>query len=140
MTIGDRIAALRRERGWSQAELALALAAVSGRGTITREEVSRWERGRRNPTPYWLSNLAAVLGVPSDALRPVGHEAPPGGTADALAEALDWLVGEPPQVAAQRAGRRVGSELARDIEARAARLRHLDDMLPGHELAPVAVA
>jgi transcriptional regulator with XRE-family HTH domain len=140
MTTGERIAALRQERGWSQAELAAALAALSGRGTITREEVSRWERGRRVPTPYWLSNLAAVFGVPAVMLRPPGRDALPVATADVLGEALDWLVTEPPQMTARRSGRRVGRDLAADIARRAARLRHLDDTLPGHELAPVAAA
>ena len=64
---GRRIAALRRERGWSQSQLAAALATASGRSTITREEVSRWEHDRRTPTPYWLSHLAAVLRVPARA-------------------------------------------------------------------------
>ena len=131
MTTGDRIAALRRERGWSQSQLAAALTAVSGR-VVAREEVSRWEHGRRTPTPYWLSLIAGALG---------GLAWPPGtaGRAgDVLAEALDWLTGEPPQVTARRAGRRIGRELASDIAERVARLRHLDDTLPGHQLAPVA--
>jgi len=140
MDTGHRIAALRRERGWSQAELATALAAVSGRETITREEVSRWERGRRTPTPYWLSHLAAVLSVPPSALRPADRETSPESTAAGLAEALDWLVSEPPQVTARRAGRRVGQAQATEVQARVARLRHLDDTLPGHELAPIAAA
>jgi transcriptional regulator with XRE-family HTH domain len=140
MSTGARIAALRRERGWSQSQLAAALAAASGRSTITREEVSRWEHGRRTPTPYWLSHLAAVLRVPADALRPAAPDRWPDGAGEALAEALEWLVGEPPQVAARRPGRRVGASLAAEVQARIARLRHLDDTLPGHELAPVAAA
>ena len=67
---GETDLALRRERGLSQSELAAALAAASGRTTITREEVYRWEHDRRIPTPYWLSHLAAVLHVPTRALRP----------------------------------------------------------------------
>ena len=140
MSTGARIAALRRERGWSQSQLAAALAAASGRSTITREEVSRWEHDRRTPTPYWLSHLAAVLRVPPDALRPAVPGRWPDGAGDALTEALDWLVSEPPQVTARRAGRRVGACLAAEVQARVARLRHLDDTLPGHELAPVAAA
>lgn len=140
MDTGRRIAALRRERGLSQAGLAAGLAAVSGRGTVTREEVSRWERGRRTPTPYWTAHLAAVLRVPPQALRPSEPGPWPGGADDALAEALDWLVSEPPQVIARRTGRRVGKLLAVEVQARVARLRHLDDTLPAPELAPVAAA
>jgi transcriptional regulator with XRE-family HTH domain len=137
MTTGDRIAALRRERSWSQSQLAAALTAASGR-VVAREEVSRWEHGRRTPTPYWLSLIAGALGVPPTGLRPFGRREPPDGAGDVLAEALDWLTGEPPQVTARRAGRRIGRGLASDIAERVARLRHLDDTLPGHELAPVA--
>ena len=140
MSTGQRIAGLRRERGWSQSQLAAALAMSSGRSTITREEVSRWEHGRRTPTPYWLAHLAAVLRVPPDALRPAVPGSWPDGSGQALAEALDWLVSEPPQVTARRAGRRVGASLAAEVQARIARLRHLDDTLPGYELAPVTAA
>jgi hypothetical protein len=77
-----------------------------------------------------------VLRVPPDALRPEVPGRWPDGAGDALAEALDWLVSEPPQVTA----RRVGASLAAEVQARIARLRHLDDTLPGNELAPVAAA
>ena len=80
MTTGDRIAALRRERGWSQSQLAAALTAVSGR-VVAREEVSRWEHRRRTPTPYWLSLIAGALGVPPAGLRPLGRREPPDGPA-----------------------------------------------------------
>lgn len=109
----DRGAALRCERGLSQSELA-ALAAASGRTTITREEVSRWEHDRRTPTPYWLSHLGVVLRVPPEALRPAVPGPWPGDASEAIADALDWLVGEAPQVTARRAGRRVGKSLARE--------------------------
>lgn len=50
--------------GLSQQELAEELCAVSGRPTMTREEVSRYENGRRCPGPFWLPHFAAVLRVP----------------------------------------------------------------------------
>ena len=141
MSTGQRIGRLRRERGLSQSGLAAALAAASGRNTVTREEVSRWEHDRRTPTPYWLAHLATVLRVRPEALRPPVAAGPwPGGTADAVAEALDWLVTEPPQVTVRHSGRRVGRALASEVQARVVRLRHLDDTLPGHDLAPLAVA
>jgi transcriptional regulator with XRE-family HTH domain len=112
MSTGRRIARLRGERGLSQSGLAAALAAASGRSTVTREEVSRWERDRRSPTPYWLSHLAAILRVPPEALRPLLPGPWPDGDSDAVAEALAWLVTEPPQVTARRSSRRVGKSLA----------------------------
>lgn len=63
MTIGPRIRQLRHELGMSQAELAAELCRLSGRETVTRETVSRWESGRRDPRPYSLRNLAAALRV-----------------------------------------------------------------------------
>ena len=141
MSTGRRIAALRRERGWSQSQLAAALATASGRSTITREEISRWEPGRRTPTPYWLSHLAAVLRVPVG--RPAPRSAGPlAGRCRGGARRGPGLAGQraPPQVTARRPGRRVGASLAAEVQARIARLRHLDDTLPGYELAPVAAA
>lgn len=137
-TIGARIKALRRERGYSQGELAAALAAASGRESFSRKEVSRWENGRHHPTPYWLDLIARVLAVPLDALRPPGPAAPVDA-GDALAAALAWLLDPPPQLVEQRAGRRVGARLAEHVAARVAQLRHLDDTVAGHELAPLAL-
>lgn len=37
---------------------------ASGLYTITRSDVSRWERGKRIPTGLWLHWLAEVLCVP----------------------------------------------------------------------------
>ena len=137
-SVGARVAALRGERGWSQTELAAALAAASGRPTVTRGEVSRWERGTRRPTPYWVAYLAAVLRVPTDALRPAGSPAPIL-VDDARGAALAWLVEEPPQITALRSGRRIGRAEAATARARVAQLRHLDDVLAGYDLAPVVL-
>lgn len=52
---------LRRGRGLTQYDLAAELHAVSGNVSITREEVSRWERGKRIPGPYWRGWLGRVL-------------------------------------------------------------------------------
>ena len=37
--------------------------------TVTRYEVSRWERGERIPSGYWLSWLAVALDVPLEQLE-----------------------------------------------------------------------
>ncbi|MBO4210087.1 helix-turn-helix domain-containing protein, partial [Micromonospora echinofusca] len=62
--LGPLLTGLRQARGWSQLRLAAELCAASGVPTVTRHEVSRWERQRRAPGDFWLGWLAAVLGVP----------------------------------------------------------------------------
>jgi transcriptional regulator with XRE-family HTH domain len=63
-TIGALLARVRGDQGISQLRLAERLCAASGQVTVTRHEISRWEREERIPTGYWLSWLAAVLDVP----------------------------------------------------------------------------
>jgi transcriptional regulator with XRE-family HTH domain len=63
-TVGALLARMRGEQGISQLRLAERLCAASGQATVTRHEVSRWEREERIPTPYWLGWLAAVLELP----------------------------------------------------------------------------
>ncbi|WP_412539898.1 helix-turn-helix transcriptional regulator [Longispora sp. K20-0274] len=68
-TVGEFLHRRRRARGWSQHRLARELNTLTGRPTLTRHEVSRWERSRRLPGPFWRGGLAALLGVPEDELR-----------------------------------------------------------------------
>ncbi|WP_162908338.1 helix-turn-helix domain-containing protein, partial [Allorhizocola rhizosphaerae] len=63
-SFGLRLAALRRRHGWSQRRLAELLCAASGVPTVSRNEVSRWERGLRTPTGPWLATLSQVLQEP----------------------------------------------------------------------------
>ncbi|WP_236789866.1 helix-turn-helix domain-containing protein [Amycolatopsis sp. GM8] len=67
--IGRLIRSVRRERGLTQYELADALVSVSGNDSLGRDEVSRWERGKRVPGPYWQQWLGNVLGIAPDRLR-----------------------------------------------------------------------
>ncbi|CRK60134.1 hypothetical protein [Alloactinosynnema sp. L-07] len=67
--VGALVRELRTSLGWSQARLADELCEASGHATATREDVSRWERGKRTPGPYWLAQLAAVLEVPRQVLE-----------------------------------------------------------------------
>ncbi|MEU4448742.1 helix-turn-helix transcriptional regulator [Actinosynnema sp. NPDC050801] len=60
---------LRRGRGLTQYDLAERLHAASGNVSITREEVSRWERGKRIPGPYWRAWLGRVLDTPQQELE-----------------------------------------------------------------------
>jgi transcriptional regulator with XRE-family HTH domain len=54
----------RRGNKLSQRSLAEALVEVSGQDTVTRSDISRWERGKRIPTRHWLRWLSHVLNLP----------------------------------------------------------------------------
>ncbi len=69
MSVGRLIRDLRLTLGWSQARLADELCEVSRYATVTREDVSRWERGKRRPGPFWLRHLATVLEAPLHVLE-----------------------------------------------------------------------
>jgi tetratricopeptide (TPR) repeat protein len=66
--IGELIVRVRRDHGRSQSRLACLLNERAGTDTLTRHEVSRWERGERIPTG-WLPHLSSVLGVSLDDLE-----------------------------------------------------------------------
>ena len=68
-TLGGLVARVRAEQGISQLRLAERLCASAGVSTVTRSEVSRWERGERIPSGYWLSWLAAALDIPLEQLE-----------------------------------------------------------------------
>jgi transcriptional regulator with XRE-family HTH domain len=81
-SIGALLAQARVERGWSQLRLAEQLCAAAGVATVSRHEVSRWEREERVPGPFWLRWLAAVLEVPLPRLvaaRPARRRLTPAG-------------------------------------------------------------
>lgn len=59
--LGDRIALLRRGKGWSQMELAQQL-------HISASAVGMYEQGRREPSLEGVVELAAVFGVSADYL------------------------------------------------------------------------
>ncbi|MEU8182697.1 helix-turn-helix domain-containing protein [Micromonospora sp. NPDC049044] len=62
--LGPLLARCRLARGWSQQRAAAELCAAAGVPTLSRHEVSRWERQRRVPGAFWLGWLAVVLDVP----------------------------------------------------------------------------
>lgn len=64
--LGSRIAALRTEKGWSQAELARRL-------NISASTVGMYEQGRREPPLNILVNMAGTLGVSVDYLLTGKH-------------------------------------------------------------------
>ncbi|WP_020666364.1 helix-turn-helix transcriptional regulator [Amycolatopsis nigrescens] len=67
--ISELVARSRRRRGLTQDALANLLAEASGNQSVTREEVSRWERGKRIPGPYWRDWLCRSLELPQDRLE-----------------------------------------------------------------------
>jgi transcriptional regulator with XRE-family HTH domain len=68
-SIGALLARVRGEQGVTQLRLAARLCAAAGSATVTRHEISRWEREERIPSGYWLSWLAMVLDHPLEALE-----------------------------------------------------------------------
>lgn len=87
MALPELLAGLRRSRGLSQDRLAELLCQQSGMPTVSREEVSRWERGKRSPSAYWLPWLAQTLDVPRAVLEQAKATADPldGDLAEQLA-------------------------------------------------------
>lgn len=81
---GAYLTGLRHHTGKSQSQLAALLSELSGTASITRHEVSRWERGARIPDA-WLPDLAQALSRPLAELERAAEytrnrtaEAPPG--------------------------------------------------------------
>jgi ribosome-binding protein aMBF1 (putative translation factor) len=66
---GVLIAAARLRHGMSQRTLAQRLCAESGTTTLSRHEISRWEREVRLPSGYWRRPLSAVLRIDRDELE-----------------------------------------------------------------------
>lgn len=69
LAAGPLVRELRESLGWSQSRLASEVCRSAGRDTIGREDVSRWENGRRTPGPFWLRHLASVLQIPRETLE-----------------------------------------------------------------------
>ena len=80
--LGERIAALRRTRGMSQAELA-------GRLGISASAMGMYEQGRREPSVQIIIALARELDVSTDFLL-TGKSAPP--ESDPLPKLLEFCV------------------------------------------------
>ncbi|MFK8849271.1 helix-turn-helix transcriptional regulator [Streptomyces sp. Ac-502] len=125
---------IRRERdrcGWSQERLAREICRGAGvvGDPVGRQEVSRWEQGKRTPR-QWLPFIAAALGVTVDALKePQKTDEPP------LPALTDFLPdGDPLAPLRAREGRRVGLGQVGDLQERVHGLRLADDVLAGGDL------
>jgi transcriptional regulator with XRE-family HTH domain len=136
-TFGAMLTRLRLARGWSQLRLAEMLCAAAGVPTITRHEVSRWERGERTPGSPWLAWLAFVLQAPLDELEPAAASSRRRRVPDG-----PQPPGERPRPPAARSpGRRHGSDpsdMRHEMgEERVAELRRMDDLFSGAELVRI---
>ncbi|SKA11958.1 DNA-binding transcriptional regulator, XRE-family HTH domain [Marinactinospora thermotolerans DSM 45154] len=138
-TFGAMICRARKERGWSQSRLAEELAQVSGRSTVTRQEVYRWEKGRRVPR-FWLPHIATALDIPRDRLeRAIAANGASDDSPDPAATLTTLLPdGDPLTPLTASTGRRVGAQDARDLAARVHGLRLADDVLAGRDLVSPA--
>lgn len=76
---GQMIAAQRRRLKLSQRDLAELLCGMSGHATLTRHEVSRWERGRRTPSRFWQDWLDRTLHADTAPPRSPLHPRVPAG-------------------------------------------------------------
>ncbi|WP_067816582.1 helix-turn-helix domain-containing protein [Actinomadura kijaniata] len=135
---GRYLAQLRQGARLSQRQLAERLCVITGTGSLTRNEVSRWERGERVPDS-WLPALATVLNVPLTELERAAACARGEAPADDLpnpAETLALLLpdDDPFGPLESTTGRRIGSSTADSLAARAHGLRLADDVLTGGDL------
>ena len=67
--IGENIAALRKEKGWTQEQLAETL-------SVSAQAVSKWEGGKSCPDISLLPAIAKLFGVTVDALFSLPKQAP----------------------------------------------------------------
>ncbi|MGP4024556.1 helix-turn-helix domain-containing protein [Actinomadura sp. 3N407] len=141
---GAYLARSRRDTGKSQRQLAEMLCRISGTASVTRHEVSRWERGERVPD-VWLPALATALRVPLDNLQRAAAHARGEDIGTELrspAEALAYFL---PDHAvelgplASNTGRRVGASTAAALADRAHGLRLADDVIAGGDLLAPAL-
>ena len=79
MTFGERLMSLRRARGLSQEALGDML-------DVTRQTVSKWERGDSTPELEKLVELSRIFGVSLDELAGIERTERPGDAAQAWPE------------------------------------------------------
>ncbi|TDB79142.1 XRE family transcriptional regulator [Actinomadura sp. KC216] len=135
---------MRRDAGMSQRQLAETLCRISRTASVTRHEVSRWERDERVPD-VWLPALATALGVPLDTLeRGAAHARGEhiGAGTRSPAEALAYFLPDHDVELgplASETGRRVGASAATALADRAHSLRLADDVIAGGDLLAPAL-
>lgn len=129
--IGANIRQLREARGWSQARLARETCRVAGISgdPIGRQEISRYESGKRTPRD-WLPSIATALGVSVNELKaPSLPREPPSPTL------ADFLPEEDPLSPLKTAkARHIGMSEVTHLKQRVHALRLADDVLAGGDL------
>lgn len=87
---GHLLLRLRVEARRTQEEQAAAINAVSGRDTMTRREVSRYENGQNIPTNHTVTHIAMACGLPptSSSVKPPPH----GHSAGSHRRSTTWNV------------------------------------------------
>ena len=136
---GAYLARLRGRTHKSQRQLAQLLCELSGVPTLTRNEVSRWERGGRIPDS-WLPFLAQALGVPLREMESAAaHAKGETPSLDGLSpfETLAHLL--PPDECllaplTAAGGQRIGASTITSLAGRVHGLRIADDVLAGGDL------
>ncbi len=116
----------RKSLGWTQQQLADALCQEAGRATLTRQEIYRWENGRRVPT-FWLPHLMSVLGITRDELERVISPSMNEDDRDRIAHSL---------AAPSRVDAGTVAALTDVLPAQ----RRLDDSLPATTMLPATAA
>ncbi|WP_019070782.1 helix-turn-helix transcriptional regulator [Streptomyces hokutonensis] len=71
----DLLLQLRQDAGRTQEEQAEAINVVSGRETMTRREISRYENFETIPTNHTIGHIAVACGVPCGELQQLAKEA-----------------------------------------------------------------
>ncbi|MFD3511961.1 helix-turn-helix domain-containing protein [Streptomyces sp. NPDC058657] len=66
---GELLRTLRRKAGHTQEQQAAAINVVSGRETMTRREINRYEHGEHIPTNHTLAYVAVVCGINPEELQ-----------------------------------------------------------------------
>ncbi|MGV9322466.1 helix-turn-helix transcriptional regulator [Streptomyces sp. NPDC003660] len=130
-SIGANIRQQRERLGWSQARLAREVCGAAGviGEPVGRQEVSRWETGKRTPRE-WLPFLAAALAVPVEALT-----TPQTAVESPMPTLADFLPAEDPlEPLTARTGGRIGMGQVDDLAQRVHSLRLADDFLAGGDL------
>jgi transcriptional regulator with XRE-family HTH domain len=67
--LGAMLVQLRQRKGYTQLGVAERLCAASGVGSVTRQEVARWERQDEIPSAFWLRWLEVVLDTSAEELE-----------------------------------------------------------------------
>ncbi|MFI2351964.1 helix-turn-helix domain-containing protein [Streptomyces sp. NPDC019443] len=132
-TAAHMIRRLRQGKGWSQARLAAEACRAAGLppDSLTRQDIYRYEKGKRTPRE-WLPSLAAALDVPATELEQAAACDAQGGAPVTVADFLPDTNPLAPLKARQ--GRRIGAGDVTDLAGRVHGLRLADDFLAGGDL------